>query len=97
MSKRPTLQSVAEAAGVSSATVDRVFNGRLTVREGTALRVIEAAERIGYHGAALMRERLRMQLGERNERYVLGFCLQKRCRSVLSDLRAHPDGHRRAS
>jgi LacI family transcriptional regulator len=78
MSKRPTLQSVAEAAGVSPATVDRVFNGRLTVREGTALRVIEAAERIGYHGAALMRDRLRAQLGERNERYTLGFCLQKR-------------------
>jgi LacI family transcriptional regulator len=78
MSRRPTLQSVADAAGVSPATVDRVFNGRLTVREGTALRVIEAAERIGYHGAALMRERLRAQVGERSVRHTFGFCLQKR-------------------
>ncbi|WP_277182294.1 LacI family DNA-binding transcriptional regulator [Caballeronia sp. BR00000012568055] len=78
MTKRPTLQSVADAAGVSPATVDRVFNGRLLVREATALRVIEAAERIGYHGAGLMRDRLRAKLGERNERYTLGFCLQKR-------------------
>ncbi len=78
MTKRPTLQSVAEAAGVSSATVDRVFNGRLTVREGTALRVIEAAERIGYHGAQLMRERMRAQLGAIDAPRTLGFCLQKR-------------------
>lgn len=69
---------MAEAAGVSPATVDRVFNSRISVREGTALRVIEAAERIGYHGAGLMRERLRAQRGERHERYTLGFCLQKR-------------------
>ncbi|MEY8877357.1 MAG: LacI family DNA-binding transcriptional regulator [Leptothrix sp. (in: b-proteobacteria)] len=74
--KRPTLSAVAEAAGVSSATVDRVLNSRLPVREGTALRVIEAAERIGYHGARLMRERLQAR-GERQVR-TLGFCLLRR-------------------
>ncbi|MFM2056348.1 MAG: hypothetical protein RLY71_733 [Pseudomonadota bacterium] len=74
--RRPTLTAVAEAAGVSTATVDRVLNSRLPVREGTALRVIEAAERIGYHGASLMRARLL----ERSERAVrtLGFCLLRR-------------------
>ena len=74
--RRPTLTAVAEAAGVSTATVDRVLNSRLPVREGTALRVIEAAERIGYHGASLMRARLL----ERSERTVrtLGFCLLRR-------------------
>ncbi len=73
MSRRPTIAAVAAAAGVSTATVDRVLNSRLPVRESTALRVIAAAERIGYHGAALMRERVR----ERAPLHTLGFCLQK--------------------
>ena len=44
MKTKVTLNDVAEAAGVSTATVDRVLNSRLPVREGTALRVIAAAE-----------------------------------------------------
>ncbi len=74
MSNRPTLAQVAQEAGVGSATVDRVLNSRLPVREATALRVIQAAERIGYHGAALMRRRQ----AERSPWRTLGFCLQKR-------------------
>ena len=74
MSRRPTIAAVAAAAGVSTATVDRVLNSRLPVKNATALRVIAAAERIGYHGAALMRERVR----ERAPLRTLGFCLQKR-------------------
>lgn len=73
MSRRPTLAAVAAAAGVSSATVDRVLNSRLPVREATALRVIAAAERIGYHAAGLMRARLGGPASVRR----LGFCLQK--------------------
>ena len=45
--KRPTITDVAKAAGVSVATVDRVLNGRLPVREETSRRVFEAAEKIG--------------------------------------------------
>ncbi len=74
MSRRPTISAVAAAAGVSTATVDRVLNSRLPVREATAMRVIAAAERIGHHAAALMRERVR----ERTSLHTLGFCLQKR-------------------
>lgn len=74
MSRRPTLADVAREAGVSSATVDRVLNGRLPVRAGTTQRVIAAAERIGYHAAALMRERQH----EGGVRRTLAFCLQKR-------------------
>ncbi len=74
MSRRPTLAAVAEVAGVSTATVDRVLNGRLPVKQATTLRVIAAAERIGYHAAAVMRERLREHATVRR----LGFCLQKR-------------------
>ena len=54
--RKITLQAVADAAGVSSATVDRVLNRRLSVREDTALRVIAAAEALGYHAAHLMRQ-----------------------------------------
>ncbi|MDQ5898409.1 MAG: LacI family transcriptional regulator [Pseudomonadota bacterium] len=84
MSARPTLEAVAQAAGVSTATVDRVINNRLPVREATALRVIEAAERIGYHGAALMRARL-MERGERRTR-TLGFCLLRRHEAFYREL-----------
>ena len=87
MSRRATLVSVAEAAGVSTATVDRVLNSRLPVREATALRVIEAAVRVGYHGASLMRARLT----ERTERQVrtLGFLLLRRHAAFYQSLGQH--------
>ena len=74
MKPKVTIQAIAEAAGVSTATVDRVLNSRLPVREGTALRVIEAADRLGYHAVHLMRQRLPARGANRR----LGFCLQKR-------------------
>lgn len=43
--------ALAEAAGVSVATVDRVLNGREPVREDTRARIIEAALRIGHPAA----------------------------------------------
>lgn len=73
MSSRPTMSAVAKVAGVSIATVDRVLNSRLPVRDGTAERVIIAAQKIGYHATELMRQRLREQAPFRR----LGFCLQK--------------------
>ncbi len=71
--RKITLEQVAGAAGVSTATVDRVLNRRLPVRQATALRVIAAAEALGYHAAHLMRQRLAG--GGAHQR--LGFCLQK--------------------
>jgi LacI family transcriptional regulator len=71
--KRPTITDLAEAAGVSVATVDRVLNGRLKVREETARKVSEAAERIGYHAANAIRQRVMADLPE----YHLGVVLQK--------------------
>ncbi len=73
MKPKITIQAIAQAAGVSTATVDRVLNSRLPVREGTALRVIETADRLGYHAVHLMRQRL----PERGAARRLGFCLQK--------------------
>lgn len=71
--KRPTIADLARASGVSVATVDRVLNGRLKVREETARKVSDAAERIGYHAANAIRQRV---LADRPE-YRLGVVLQK--------------------
>jgi LacI family transcriptional regulator len=45
---RTTLSQVAREAGVSTATVDRVFNNREGVRDRTRRLVLEAAAQIGY-------------------------------------------------
>lgn len=71
MAKRPTIADLSHASGVSVATVDRVLNGRLPVREQTAQRVFEAAQRIGFHASGLIGQRLRRDLPE----YRLGFLL----------------------
>jgi LacI family transcriptional regulator len=73
MAKRPTIADLAAEASVSVATVDRVLNGRLPVREETARRVYEAANAIGYHAAGLIRHRLQQDLPH----YHLGFILQR--------------------
>lgn len=52
MARRPGLVELAEAAGVSLATVDRALNGREKVRADTVARIAEAARRLG-HPAAL--------------------------------------------
>lgn len=70
---RVTITDLAREAGVSVATVDRVLNGRLKVREETALKVHEAAQRLGYHGANAIRSRI---LAEAPELHV-GVILQK--------------------
>jgi LacI family transcriptional regulator len=44
-----TRKEVADLAGVSEATVSRVLNGVGPMKESTRQRVLEAAERLGYH------------------------------------------------
>lgn len=58
MARRPTIEDLAKASGVSVATVDRVLNGRARVREETARKVYEAARNIGYHAAGLISQRM---------------------------------------
>ena len=73
MAGRPTIQDVARAAGLSTATVDRVLNGREAVREETARKVYEAARAIGYHAASLIGQRMQADL----PRLRLGVVLHK--------------------
>ena len=47
-SQGPTITQVAEAAGVSRATVSRVLNGRTTVDPLIGARVREVADRLQY-------------------------------------------------
>jgi LacI family transcriptional regulator len=73
VARRPTITDVARAAGVSVATVDRVLNGRVRVREETARQVYDAAREIGYHAAALIGQRMQAELPA----IRLGFVLHK--------------------
>lgn len=82
MVRRSTAADVAQASGLSVATVDRVLNGRLPVRRQTAERVLAAAEALGYHGAALIRRRL----DQRVPSYRLGFLLQRPDQLFYRDL-----------
>lgn len=88
MAKRPTIDDLAAAAGVSVATVDRVLNRRHPVREATAERVARAAEEIGFHASALIRK----GVAARGPARSFGFLLQKRAdvfyRQFAADLDA---------
>jgi LacI family transcriptional regulator len=71
--RRATIADLSREAGVSVATVDRVLNGRLKVREETARKVHEAARRIGYHGANAIHSRILADLPQLH----FGIILQK--------------------
>jgi LacI family transcriptional regulator len=73
MTRRPTVADIATLSGLSVATVDRVLNARLPVRQETAERVFNAAQELGYHGTGLIRRRLEQSL----PRHRLGFLLQR--------------------
>src|ERR1700751_5851097 len=51
MRRRITIKQIAEKAGLSVTTVDRVLKGRRNFRGATALRVQAATEALGYHPA----------------------------------------------
>ncbi|MBZ9655751.1 LacI family DNA-binding transcriptional regulator [Phyllobacterium lublinensis] len=69
--RRPNMSVLAKEAGVGVSTVDRVLNGRAEVREETARRVLEAAERIGFYATPLLRHRLKADLPPRTFAFLL--------------------------
>ena len=87
MANRATIQDVAREAGVSTATVDRVLNGREKVREETARKVYEAARLIGYHAAPLIGQRVQADL----PRLRLGLVLHKERQSFYQAFRVEAE------
>jgi LacI family transcriptional regulator len=55
---RPTIRDLAETAGVSVATVNRVLAGTVGVRQATRERVRAAAEGIGFYGLGAIQSRI---------------------------------------
>jgi LacI family transcriptional regulator len=55
--KKPTFQDIATHAGVGSATVERVLNGRGSVRAETAMKVVAAARALDWPGRLPERHR----------------------------------------
>jgi LacI family transcriptional regulator len=72
MQKRPTMDDVARHSGHSRSTVDRVLNGRTTVRSDTATRIHQSAQALGFYAAGVITERMR----DVRPRLSLGFLLQ---------------------
>lgn len=87
MARRPTITDLARAAGVSTATVDRVLNGRGMVRADTAEKVLRASEDIGFHAAALIGQRLTPD----RPRLRVGFLLQKSRQAFWQDFAGAAD------
>lgn len=68
---RPTIKHLADAAGVSISTVNRVLAGAEGVRGQTVAQIKDAAERIGFYGLGTIRS----QIVARRARYRFGFLL----------------------
>ncbi|TNC46480.1 LacI family transcriptional regulator [Rubellimicrobium rubrum] len=76
--KRPTIPDLAQAAGVSVATINRVLNGSTPVRTSTIQRVQEAAGQIGFHGLGVINARTHASL----PRHRFAFLLQQSSRAL---------------
>ncbi len=62
-STKPTIRSIAAAAGVSRGTVDRVINNRAHVRPEVRARVQRIAQELGYHMPAGESENTALRIG----------------------------------
>src|SRR3954468_16075983 len=76
--KRPTIADLAQAAGVSVSTVNRIVGGSGSVRTATIQRVRDAADRIGFYGLNVIDARKK----EAMPRYRFGFLLQQSSREL---------------
>ncbi|TNC46712.1 LacI family transcriptional regulator [Rubellimicrobium rubrum] len=76
--KRPRIVDLAQAAGVSVATVNRILSGSTSVRVATIQRVQDAAAEIGFHGLNTIDSRRTKSMPY----YRLGFLLQQSSREL---------------
>lgn len=79
---RPTIRDLANAAGVSIATANRVIGGSGTVRQATMQRVKEAAQEIGFYGLGSIDNRI----AAARLKYRLGFLLHQPSRQFYLNL-----------
>jgi LacI family transcriptional regulator len=94
---RPTIRDVAEAAGLSVSTVNRVLAGAEGVREHTVRIVRDAAERIGFYGTATIQSHARVMQAQLR----FGFLLlqpsrpyyQMIAQALTQAARDYPDHH----
>ena len=82
MIKRPTIPDLAEAAGVSVSTVNRVISRPASVRGHTRDRVLQAAGDIGFYGLGTIEHSVRKS----RETHRLGVLLQQGGRTFYSNL-----------
>jgi LacI family transcriptional regulator len=94
--KRPTIRDLADAAGVSISTANRVLGGSGGVKDFTVRQVEEAAKRIGYHGVGAISARI----ASRKTKLRLGVLLHQPTRtfykmlgSALQQAAARQDTH----
>jgi LacI family transcriptional regulator len=82
MKKRPTIPDLADAAGVSTSTVNRLINDANSVRKQTRERVLLAAADIGFYGLGSIEHSVRSG----RARHRLGILLQQGSRHFYRDL-----------
>ena len=82
MVKRPTIPDLAQAAGVSVSTVNRVINEAERVRQPTRERVLRAAQEIGFYGLGTIEHAVR----NTRDTHHLGILLQQGGRAFYRDL-----------
>lgn len=80
--KRPTIPDLAEAAGVSVSTVNRILNQPDSVRQPTRERVLSAAEDIGFYGLGTIEHSVR----KGRDTHRLGILLQQGNRRFYRNL-----------
>lgn len=80
--KRATIPELAEAAGVSVSTVNRVLNQPESVRLPTRERVMSAAEKIGFYGLGTIEGAVRSGL----ETHKIGILLNQKSRRFYRNL-----------
>lgn len=80
--RRPTIPDLAEAAGVSTSTVNRVIRDPEIVRKGTRERILQAAEEIGFYGLGSIEHSIRST----RETHRLGVLLQKIGQTFYNEL-----------
>ncbi|ASP35883.1 LacI family DNA-binding transcriptional regulator [Labrenzia sp. VG12] len=80
--KRPTIPDLAEAAGVSVSTINRILNDAGNVRQSTRERVLRAAAEIGFYGLGTIEHAV--SIGR--ERHRLGVLLQRGDRTFYRNL-----------